>query len=87
MNGSFKSRKSALALIAAIAGFCAASPAFAQSYSFPTHAYLHSGAGLGSPAYSPAQKAGLYDVTTPASTPWAVDPNAGGSSAARGVSR
>lgn len=77
--------KSRLALIAAIAVFGVASPAFAQSYSFPTYAYLHSTAAPGS-AYAPAQKAGLYDATAAANTPLAVNPNARESSAARGNS-
>ncbi len=84
MNESFKTmtKKSGLALIAVIAVFGVASPALAQSYSFPTYTYLHAATGPAS-----AQKAGLYNVIAPANTPSAVDPNAWGSSAARGISR
>jgi hypothetical protein len=84
MNESFKTitKKSGLALIAAFAAFGGASPALAQSYSFPTYAYLRSATG---PA--PARKVGLYNAIAPANTPWAADANAWGSSAARGISR
>jgi hypothetical protein len=88
MKDSFKimTKNSGLALIAAIAAFGVGSPALAQSYSFPTYAYTHSGAGLGSAAYTPAPKAQLYNAATPANTPLAVDPNAWGSAAVRGNS-
>jgi hypothetical protein len=84
MRDSFKivTKKSGLALVAAIAVFGVASPAFAQSYSFPTYTYLHPAAAPGS---APARRAGLYNAA--ANTPSAVDPNAWVSSAARGISR
>lgn len=88
MKESFKImiKKSSLALIAAIAVLGVASPTFAQSYSFPTYAYLHSGAGLGSAGHAPAQKASLYDAAASANAPSTVDPNAWGAAAARGNS-
>jgi len=78
------SKKPRLALVAMIAVFGAASPALAQSYSFPTYAYTHSGAGSGSAGHAPTQRGHLYDAA--AKTPPAADTNAWGSAAARGNS-
>jgi len=80
MKHSFKiiTKKSGLALAAAIAVFSVGSPAFAQSYTFPTYAYLHSGTTL---------RAGLYDAAAVTNTPKAVDPNAWGSTTGRQNSR
>jgi hypothetical protein len=89
MKASFKimTKKSRLALIAATAVVGVASPAFAQSYSFPTYAYTHPGAGLGSAAHAPDRKAGLYNAAPIANIQWAVDPNAWGSTTGRQNSR
>jgi len=89
MKESFKftTKKSGLALIAAIAVLGIASPAFAQSYSFPTYAYTHPATGLGSSAHAPARNAHLYNAAPAANTPWATDPNTWGSAAARGNSK
>ena len=89
MKQSFKigTKKSGLAIIAAISSFAVASPASAQSYSFPTHAYLHSGARVGSSGHALTRSAGLFNAAPAANTPSAIDPNAVVSSAARGSSR
>jgi len=88
MKRSFKiiTEKSGLAVIAAIAALGVASPASAQSYSFPTYAYMHPATGLGSSAHAPALDAHLYDAASRTNTPWTADPNTWGSAAARGSS-
>ena len=70
MKQSFKiwTKKSGLAIIAAISGFTVASPASAQSYSFPTYAYLHSRAGVSSSGHALTRSAGLYNAA-PAANP------------------